>query len=166
MRMGFGIALIAVLTMVPLSARAQDAAPETPAAEMPVEAASVAAVPTAAAEGYGLNREQAIEVCYPEGEQQYLARLVCPDNSHPTFERTGNVGPRQPMPDNMSDEKIASLLADLRKSRKREPGEPDHHIIDAYDVVCGEVATTLYLDMYHCAQDRPTFSPKGFGIID
>lgn len=38
--------------------------------------------------------------------------------------------------------------------------------IDAYDVVCGEVTTTLYLDMYHCAQDRPTFSPKGFGIID
>ena len=166
MRMKFGAALMVVLTMVPLLATAQqDAVPVAPEAPA-VEAAPIAGVTTAAAEGYGLSREQAIEVCYPEGEQQYLARLVCPDNSHPAFERTGSVGPRQSIPKDMSEEKIASLLADLRKTRKREPGEPDHHIIDAYEVVCGEVTTTVYLDMYHCAQDRPTFSPKGFSIID
>lgn len=169
MRMKFGTASMAVLMMVAPLVTAQDAvpvAPEAPAVEAPAEAAPIEAAPTAAAEGYGLSREQAIEVCYPEGEQQYLARLVCPDNSHPAFERTGSVGPRQSIPKDMSEEKIASLLADLRKTRKREPGEPDHHIIDAYEVVCGEVATTVYLDMYHCAQDRPTFSPKGFSIID
>lgn len=165
MRMKFGAALMAVLMMAPPLAGAQDAvpaAPEAPAAE----AASIEAAPIAAADGYGLSREQAIEVCYPEGEQQYLARLVCPDNRHPAFERTGSVGPRQPMPADMSEETMASLFADLRKPRKREPGEPDYHIIDAYEVVCGEARTTLYLDMYHCAQDRPVFSPKGFGIID
>ncbi len=174
MRMRSGAALIAAWAMAALQATAQDAVPEAPVAEAAIEAAleavieatSVEAPPIAAPDGYGLSREHAIEVCYPEGQQQYLARLICPDNSHPAFERRGSVGPRQPMPDNMSEETIASLLADLRKSRKREPGEPDHHIVDAYDVVCGEATTTLYLDMYHCAQDRPVFSPKGFGIID
>lgn len=173
MRMRLWAALMAVLMMAPPLAGAQEA-PEPPAAEataetFPVEAVPVEAAPieaAVAADGYGLSREQAIEVCYPEGEQQYLARLVCPDNSHPTFERSGSVGSRQPMPEDMSDAMMASLFADMRKPRKREPGEPDYHIIDAYEVVCGEARTTLYLDMYHCAQDRPTFSPKGFSIID
>lgn len=163
MRTRIGAALIAASAIIALPVNAQDAAPQVP--EVPVVETKAEAAP-AAPDGYGLSREQAIEVCYPEGQQRYLARLICPDSSHPTFERRGSVGPRQPMPENMSDETIASLLADLRKSRKREPGEPDHHIVDAYEVVCGEVATTLYLDMYHCAQDRPVFSPEGFGIID
>lgn len=164
MRTSIGAALIAASAIIALPVSAQDAASQVP--EVPVVETTVEAAPVAAPDGYGLSREQAIEVCYPEGQQQYLARLICPDNSHPAFERRGSVGPRQPMPENMSEEKIAALLADLRKSRKREPGEPDHHIVDAYNVVCGEATTTLYLDMYHCAQDRPVFSPKGFGIID
>ena len=164
MRMRFGAVLIGALTMIPLLAAAQDAVPAAPEAPA-VEAPAVEAAP-AAADGYGLSLEQAIEVCYPEGEQQYLARLLCPDNSHPAFERSGSVGSRQPMPEDMSNETIASLFDDMRTLRKREPGEPDYHIIDAYEVVCGEVTTTLYLDMYHCAQERPTFSPKGFSIID
>lgn len=164
MRTSIGAALIAASAIIALPLCAQDAAPQVP--EGPVVKTKAEAAPVAAPDGYGLSREQAIEVCYPEGQQQYLARLICPDNSHPAFERRGSVGPRQPMPQNMSEEKIASLLADLRKSRKRKPGEPDHHIVDAYNVVCGEATTTLYLDMYHCAEDRPVFSPEGFRIID
>ena len=164
MRTSIGAALIAASAIIALPANAQDAVQQVP--EVPVVETKAEAAPVAAPDGYGLSREQAIEVCYPEGQQHYLARLICPDNSHPRFERRGSVGPRHPMPGNMSEETIAALLADLRKSRKREPGEPDHHIVDAYNVLCGEVTTTLYLDMYHCAQDRPVFSPEGFGIID
>jgi hypothetical protein len=152
------VALAAALTMLPLLVGAQDAAPPVPEATAAQETPSI--------EAYGLSREHAIEVCYPDGEQQYLARLVCPDNSHPAFERSGSVGPRQPMPAEMSDEMMESLFDDMRKPRKREPGEPDYHIVDAYQVVCGKVSSTLYLDMYHCAEERPTAAPKGFTIID
>jgi hypothetical protein len=161
MRTRHAVALMAVSMMLPLLAGAQDGAPAVPEAPAVQEVSS-----EAAADAYGLSREHAIEVCYPDGEQQYLARLVCADNSHPAFERSGSVGPRQPMPAEMSEQMMKSLFDDMREPRKREPGEPDYHIVDAYDVVCGEVGTTLYLDMYHCAQERPTAAPKGFTIID
>jgi hypothetical protein len=165
----FPIAIAVTVGLSPLLAVAQDApapppptdaAPETPPAAPPAQAAE------APAAGYGLSKAEAIEVCYPEGQRQYLARLVCPDRSHPRFERAGSVGPRQEMPDEMSETMMRELLADMREPRKREPGEPDFHIVDAYEVDCGGTATTLYLDMYHCAQERPTRAPEGFTILD
>lgn len=51
--------------------------------------AAQAAQDTTTAADYGRTREQAIEVCKPDGQRAYLARLVCPDQSHPKFERRG-----------------------------------------------------------------------------
>jgi hypothetical protein len=126
--------------------------------------ASPAVAPTS--DGYGLSKAEAIEVCDPVGQRQYLARLLCPDSRHPEFARTGNVGPRQDIPEGASEEMLDAMMADMFKPRKLEPGEPDHHIVDAYEVACGEQVTVLYLDMYHCAQDRPDRAPAGFTIID
>src|SRR3546814_15947858 len=51
-----------------------------------------------APERYGLEPEQSVEVCRPEGDRRYLARLIYPSRAHPPFERTGNVRPRTPLP--------------------------------------------------------------------
>lgn len=135
-----------------------------PAPPVPPTDAPTADAPTA--DGYGLSKAEAIEVCEPMGQRQYLARLLCPDSRHPEFARAGNVGPRQDIPENASDEMLDAMMADMFKPRKLQPGEPDYHIVDAYEVACGEQVTVLYLDMYHCAQDRPDRAPTGFTIID
>lgn len=132
---------------------------QTPAPAPPADAST-------AADGYGLSEAEAIEVCKPMGQRQYLARLLCPDSRHPEFARTGSVGPRQEIPEDASDETLDAMMADMFKPRKLQPGEPDYHIVDAYEVACGEQVTVLYLDMYHCAQDRPDRAPAGFTIID
>src|SRR3546814_3666589 len=36
-------------------------------------------------ERYGLDPEQPVEVCRPEGERRYLARLICPSGERPAF---------------------------------------------------------------------------------
>ncbi len=137
-----------------------------PAAQPPAQEADAPSEAAPAAEGYGLSKAEAIEVCEPVGQRQYLARLLCPDRRHPEFARTGNVGPRQDVPADASEEMFDTMIADMFKPRKLQPGEPDYHIVDAYEVACGEQVTVLYLDMYHCAQDRPDRAPVGFTIID
>jgi hypothetical protein len=139
---------------------------QTPALAPPAPPTETSADAVPAAEGYGLRKAEAIEVCEPMGQRQYLARLLCPDSLHPEFARAGNVGPRQDIPENASDEMLHAMMADMLKPRKLQPGEPDYHIVDAYEVACGEQVTVLYLDMYHCAQDRPDRAPAGFTIID
>ena len=113
---------------------------------------------------WGLTKEAAVEVCEPEGERQYLARLVCPDGAHPTFSRTGNVGPRTPLPENMSEADVADLLSAAEERRELEPGEADKHWIDAYEVICGSDMTVVYMDMYHCSTPAPAVAPAGFTI--
>src|SRR3546814_16031954 len=62
-----------------------------PAAMLAGCAAPGASVPTLPVpERYGLDPEQPVEVCRPEGERRYLARLICPSGEHPASERTGN----------------------------------------------------------------------------
>lgn len=142
-------------------------APPPPPTEVPAESSTESSAEAApAADGYGLSKAEAIEVCEPMGQRQYLARLLCPDSRHPEFARAGNVGPRQDIPENASDEMLDAMMADMFKPRKLQPGEPDYHIVDAYEVACGERVTVLYLDMYHCAQDRPERAPAGFSIIE
>src|SRR3546814_11989907 len=51
-----------------------------------------------APERYGLEPEQSVEVCRPEGERRYLGRLICQSAERPAFERAGNVGTRRPTP--------------------------------------------------------------------
>lgn len=120
----------------------------------------------AAAKAYGLSKQDAVEVCDPPGEHEYLARLVCPNNEHPKFDRSGNFGERTPLPDDMSEEASNRLLEDMMENKPLKPGETDYHIVDGYNVVCGETSTRVYLDMYHCDAPRPTRAPSGFSIID
>lgn len=115
---------------------------------------------------YGLSAKHAIEVCEPEGQRLYLARLICPDSTHPTFERAGNVGMRNEPPAHASEAQEEQWMADMFKPRELAPGEVDYHIVDRYEVACGKDRTELYLDMYHCAQARPAIAPQGFTIIE
>lgn len=114
---------------------------------------------------YGLDPELPVEVCRPEGERRYLARLICPSGQHPTFERAGNVGPRTPLPLDMSPAEQERLLADNMAMKPLSEGEVDHHWIDAYEVVCESQTTTIYMDMYHCSADAPSQAPANFRII-
>ncbi|MBI3373963.1 MAG: CHAT domain-containing protein [Betaproteobacteria bacterium] len=45
-----------------------------------------------------------------------------------------------------------------------KPGEPDVHIVDGYEVTCGNSKQMIYMDMYHCEQPPPTSPPPGFGV--
>src|SRR3546814_4880777 len=69
-------------------------------------------------ERYGLDPEQPVEVCRPEGERRYLARLICPAGERPAFKRTGKVGPRAPPPPDMSPAEQERLLADRAEERR------------------------------------------------
>lgn len=113
---------------------------------------------------FGLTKEAAIEVCEPAGQRAYLAALAGPDGRRPQFERTGNVGARQDLPENMSEADMDRLLDDMFSKRALRAGETDHHIVDAYRVECGGTATTLYLDMYHCGAKPPSVAPTGFTL--
>ena len=158
--------LCSILAIVSLPAFAQDSVSPASAPGQPPETASATPALVQDDDGYGMSKAQAIEVCYPQGQREYLARLVCPGGAHPSFERSGSAGPRMPLPDDMSDAQIEALLADMRSPDKVGGEGPDLHVVDAYEVVCGEQRTRLYLDMYHCAAERPTRAPKGFTILD
>ncbi|ATE70403.1 hypothetical protein CNO08_02885 [Lysobacter capsici] len=129
-------------------------------------AAGAEAPAKVAADSYGLSKEQAVEVCKPRGEHEYLARLVCPDSEHATFERSGNFGERTPLPDDLSDDATNRLIEDMMGYKALQPGEADYHIVDGYEVACGETRIRVYLDMYHCDAPRPTRAPAGFSIIN
>lgn len=120
----------------------------------------------AAADAYGLTKQDAVEVCKPRGEHEYLARLVCPDSEHPKFDRSGNFGERTPLPDDMSEDDTNRLVEGMMGYKALQTGEPDYHIVDGYELTCGETKTRVYLDMYHCDAPRPTRAPAGFSIIN
>ncbi len=44
-------------------------------------------------------------------------------------------------------------------------GEPDYHVLDHYEVRCGEIAVEVTMDMYHCHQAPPAQAPPGFTIV-
>lgn len=133
---------------------------------LPLLAASIApaASQDATTTGYGKTRQQAIEVCKPDGQRAYLARLVCPDQSHPKFERQGSVGPRNDLPRDLSQEQMMQRLLGDRFAPLAD-GATDHHMIDAYGVQCGKPRHTLYLDLYHCHTPAPDVAPEGFTIL-
>ena len=115
---------------------------------------------------WGRSKETAIEVCKPQGQRQYLARLVCPDRSHPAFERSGNVGPRHDFPADVRPGEITKHTLAAIEHTPLAAGEVDHHTVDRYEVRCGEHVTTLYLDMYHCDAPAPREAPAGFSIAN
>ena len=85
----------------------------------------------------GLTKEEAIEVCGPNQQQQWIKTAVCP----PEFNQDGRQNPE-------SYRRTGSVGAGGRCGK----------IIDEYEVVChyGEQskAFLLYMDMYHCTYKR------------
>ena len=145
--MGASAVLLAACTTSPQST----SAPGT-------QQTSEAAPRTNAAPGLGDTKATAIEVCMPPGQRAYLNRLLCGDGSKPSYFRVGNFGSRNEVPPKLSDEHQARLMLG-----KLQPGDPDLHIVDGYQVSCGETKRMVYMDMYHCKQAPPTAVPAGFG---
>ena len=118
-----------------------------------IEAALKAKVP----EGWGATKEKAIEVCLPSGEHYFLQDLRCPGGKAPEYNRSGNVGSRNPMPEDMEFN-----MKMMDPTYKLKPGEIDYHIIDRYEVKCPKKTHVLFFDMYHCGTLKPWLAPEGF----
>jgi hypothetical protein len=110
--------------------------------------------------GYGESVRAAIEVCRPDGEHAYLARLVCPTGEAATFDRRGSFGPRNELP---ADQPLSEQVANARRD-PLPPGEVDYHVVDGYEVTCGASKRLIYLDMYHCHQPPPNDAPPGLSV--
>jgi len=112
---------------------------------------------------FGLTAISSVEVCHPDGEREYLRRLICPAGNHPTFQRTGSIGPRNPV-DNLTEAEADKALAASLGGGELSPGATDYHIIDGYEVICGNSKTIVYIDMYHCNAPLSNEAPQGFTI--
>jgi hypothetical protein len=117
--------------------------------------------PTPRASGVGVTRNGALEVCMPAGERAYLGRLRCPGGARATYERKGNVG-RRTKARNAQEEKDAA--AQIRENRAPKPGGRDYHLLDLYQVTCGDKTYQIYLDMYHCDGAAAEKVPAGFTL--
>jgi hypothetical protein len=133
-----------------------------PAVALTVSCAGVpdSTIPVPENPGYGDSRGAAIEVCKPDGEHAYLARLVCPGGEAATYDRAGTFGPRNDLP---SDKPLSEQVASARRD-PLPPGEVDYHVVDGYEVTCGASKRLIYLDMYHCHQPPPKDAPPGLSL--
>ena len=118
--------------------------------------------PDGAAADFGLTIQNAINVCKPQGQQEYLSLLVCPDGQHPAFDRIGSVGLRNEPPENASRDEVERRLVRQMTYEPLGPNDTDFHMVDAYRLQCGDRSTTVYLDMYHCGEPMPQKAPNGF----
>ncbi len=122
-----------------------------------MDAAATRAVQEAALDPeWGLTKELAIEVCLPPGEHLFLSELRCASGQPPTFKRSGNVGPRNPIASETFDEAWMDPFVPVPKGKK------DEHIVDRYEVVCADKTAIVFLDMYHCGTPKPWAAPRGF----
>lgn len=112
----------------------------------------------------GESKASAIEVCKPEGGQAYLSRLVCPTGESPTFKRAGNGGSRSERLESLPPSEAKIALEKMLKYEALKPGEVDYHVVDRYEVVCGESKRIVLIDMYHCDQPAPSQAIPGFTI--
>ena len=85
-------------------------------------------------------------MCLPPGVKAYLAGLRCPGGGEPQTGRVGSVGTRM-APVDPNDPRI---LLQMDPERPLQPGEPDLHIVDAFEVRCPGATYTVFIDMYHC----------------
>jgi hypothetical protein len=106
---------------------------------------------------WGTTKQKAIEVCLPSGEHYFLQDLRCPDGKAPEYQRSGSVGSRNPMPEDMEFD-----MSLMDPTHRLKPGEIDYHIIDRYEVKCRKKTHVLFLDMYHCGTLKPWKAPQGF----
>jgi hypothetical protein len=132
----------------------------TSTATAPVTPATRAS--TAAAGPLGASKATSVEVCEPSGERAYLQRLRCPDGTAPRFGRAGSLGMRTE-PRTAEEEKAAE--AQTLGGRTVAAGEADYHVVDMYEVRCGDAVHEVFLDMYHCDQRAPEEAPEGFTIV-
>ena len=118
---------------------------------------------------YGIVRENAIEVCHPQGEHEYLSKLACADGNAPEYRLLGNAGtrtdPTKEFADKLKrDDKVFEMLI---SPAPIPPGEPDIHIVDVFEIKCRTSTTKLYFDRYHCSEEskaRLPLAPRGFQI--
>ena len=127
-------------------------------------AGCAATAPAPSAVPAGESKQSAIEVCMPSGERQYLSMLVCAAGQRPTFHRTGSVGERNPLPAGLTDKQFSALLDRSLRGAPLEPGEVDVHVIDLFELNCGEVKRQVFMDMYHCPQPEAKLAPAGFSL--
>jgi hypothetical protein len=107
--------------------------------------------------GFALSKDRAAEVCLPPGVMAWLSGLRCPGGEKPQPRRLGSVGSRaQPV-----DPNDPRMLLQMDPERPLAPGEPDFHIVDAFEVRCPGATRTFFLDMYHCPSP-PQPPPPGF----
>jgi hypothetical protein len=104
---------------------------------------------------FGLTPTQAVEVCSPDGEREYLSRLRCPDGRAPRHTR--NRSEFRNIPDTPDAERVAQGQVIERKSLRK--GDRDYHMVDAYQLTCGHVVLEVFLDMYHCGAAKPSRAP-------
>lgn len=105
---------------------------------------------------WGLTKELAIDVCLPPGEHLLLSELRCAGGQPPTFKRSGNVGPRNPIASESFDEAWMDPFLPVPKGKK------DEHIVDRYEVVCPDKTVVVFMDMYHCGTPKLWAAPAGF----
>jgi hypothetical protein len=105
--------------------------------------AHAAAVPPP---GFARSRERAAEVCLPPGAKAWLSGLRCPDGAEPRTKRVGSVGSRL----SPADPNDPRVLLQMDPERPLRAGEPDFHIVDAFEARCPGATYTVFIDMYHC----------------
>jgi hypothetical protein len=114
--------------------------------------------------GWGGGPTQPVEVCKPPGQRAYLQRLQCADGSVLSWQRSGSVGLRNPLPEGLSAAQVDAMLARDLAGQPLASGEVDHHMIDRYQLDCGGQLSALYMDMYHCDAAPPQRAPAGFTL--
>ena len=96
--------------------------------------------------GFARSKERAAEVCLPPGAKAYLGALRCAGGALAQTKRIGSVGSRV----TPSDPNDPRILLQMDPERPLAPGEPDLHIVDAFEVRCPAATYTVFIDMYHC----------------
>ena len=107
--------------------------------------------------GFARSKERAAEVCLPPGAKAYLGALRCAGGAPAQTKRIGSVGSRV----TPSDPNDPRILLQMDPERPLAPGEPDLHIVDAFEVRCPAATYTVFIDMYHCPSP-PQPSADGF----
>ena len=140
----------------PAAAQPRILSPSTPAAAQP----RIVSPPTAAlllalaacahapASPRGLSKHDAIEVCLTPGVKRALDGWRCPGGDRPRqVRRLGSIGTRT----DPVDPNDPRLLLQMDPEVPIRPGEPDFHIVEAFEMRCADLAYTIFIDMYHCA---------------
>jgi hypothetical protein len=129
-----------------------------------VSSCTTATAPLGAEMPYGESKLASIEVCRPQGERAYLSRLMCASGAPVAFSRMGGVGLREDAQPGTPSAERMRVGNKMITYQPLSAGEPHIHIVDQYQVTCGETRTLLYFDMYHCDVPAPTRAPNGFTL--